>query len=91
VITAPWKKRYPLVGRSNPQVRYRGAQHRDFCRGIAEMAEAIREGRSPRLGARYCLHNTEVVLAIQGALESGSAYAVSTSFEPIAPMPYAGV
>ncbi len=90
-IRTPWKTRYPLLGKSNPQVRYRGAQQRDFCRGIAEMAAAIGEGRSPRLGARYCLHNTEVVLAIQGALETAGPYAVSSSFEPVEPMPYAGV
>ena len=57
----------------------------------AEMADAIRAGRTPRLGARYCLHNTEVVLAIQGALETAGAYAVSSSFEPVEPMAYAGV
>ena len=90
-ILTPWKRKRPLVGKANPQVRYRGAQQRDFCRGIAELAEAIQERRSPRLAARYCLHNTEVVLAIQGALETGSAYSVSSSFESIEPMPYARV
>jgi predicted dehydrogenase len=89
MLLTPWRRKYPLVGKSNPQVRYRGAQQRDFCRGIAELAEAVREHRSPRLAARYCLHNTEVVLAIQGALERGSAYSVSSSFEPIEPMAYA--
>lgn len=89
-MVTPWKRKYPLVGRSNAKVRYRGAQQRNFCRGIAELAAAIQEGRSPRLSARYCLHNTEVVLAIQSALETGGAYPVSSSFDAIQPMPYAG-
>jgi predicted dehydrogenase len=90
-ILTPWKRKYPLVGRSNPQARYRGAQQRNFCRGIAELATAVRERRSPRLAARYCLHNTEIVLAIQGSVETGAAYAVSSSFDPIEPMPYSRV
>ena len=61
----------------------------DFCLGPAELAAAIREERSCRLSARYCLHTNEVVLAIHNALETGSAYKVKTSFTPIDPMPWA--
>lgn len=89
-LLTPWKRRVPLVGKSNPQVKYRGAQQRNFCRGIAEMAEAIKQGRSPRLATRYCLHNTEIVLAIQESLETGSSYTLSSTFDAIEPMPYAG-
>jgi predicted dehydrogenase len=61
----------------------------DFCLGIAELAEAIREGRPSRISEEYCLHTTEVVLAIHNALETGSVYKVKTSFDPLDPMPWA--
>ena len=61
----------------------------DFCLGPAELAAAIREDRPCRLSPRYCLHTNEVVLAIHNALETGSAYKVTTSFDPVDPMPWA--
>lgn len=61
----------------------------DFCLGIAEMAAAIQEERPCRLSDEYCLHATEVVLAINNALQTGSAYKVTTSFDPMDPMPWA--
>lgn len=61
----------------------------DFCLGVVELADAVREKRPCRLSARYCLHTNEVVLAIHNALETGSVYKVKTSFEPIDPMPWA--
>jgi hypothetical protein len=56
---------------------------------MADLAEAVREGRSPRLSAQYCLHIAEIVLAIHNALETGSVYKVQTSFESMDPMPWA--
>jgi hypothetical protein len=61
----------------------------DYCLGIVEMAAAIRESRPCRLSAQYCLHNNEIVLAIHNALETGSSYDVTTSFDPPEPMPWA--
>jgi predicted dehydrogenase len=58
----------------------------DFCIGPAEVAKSICEQRACRLSARYCLHNTEVVLAIHNAKESGPVYKVRTDFEPMSPM-----
>lgn len=88
-FVSPWKNRVPLVGRGNPVARSQGAQRRDFCRGIADMAEALAEGRAPRLSARYCLHVAEIVLGIQNALASGSPWKIETSFDPVEPMPWA--
>jgi hypothetical protein len=70
-------------------VRYRGAQNRNFCRGVAELADAVEQRRPSRLSARYCLHVTEIILAIQNALETQSPHRISSSFDPIEPMPYA--
>ena len=60
----------------------------DFCLGIAEIAEAIKEGRPSRLSSQYCLHVNEIVFAINEASESGSTHIVKTTFEPMDPMPW---
>ncbi len=61
----------------------------DFCRGVADMAAAMVEKRPCRLSPEFCLHNNEIVLAIQNSLDTGSAYKLTTTFEPIKPMPWA--
>lgn len=61
----------------------------DFARGIAEVADAIRENRNSRLSARYSLHVNELVLAIHYATENSSTYQVKSTFEPIKPMIWA--
>jgi predicted dehydrogenase len=61
----------------------------DFCLGPAEVATALRESRPCRLPPQYCLHNTEVVLAIHNSLETGSNHKVTTSFAPLDPLPWA--
>ena len=88
-ILNPWKERCQLVGKSNPKVPKQGEQNRNFCRGIAELAIAIKEQRDSRLSDDYCLHVCEIVLAIHNALEKNCTYELSTGFEPIEPMPYA--
>ncbi|NMF85164.1 Gfo/Idh/MocA family oxidoreductase [Nodosilinea sp. P-1105] len=88
VFMSPVKKKYPLVRRA-PKFNYNGAQQMDFCRGVAEMAEAITEGRPNRLATDFSLHNNELAIAIQNALETGCTYPLTTSFEPIQPMPWA--
>jgi predicted dehydrogenase len=89
VFMSPIKQKYPLV-RKPPQFKYRGAQQMDFSRGVAEMAAAIRENRPNRLGAQFSLHNNELVLAIQNAFETGGCQQLTTTFDPVSPMPWAG-
>jgi predicted dehydrogenase len=86
---SPWKARYRLVGATEGRYRYRGAQQMDFARGVAELAASIRERRPCRLSGRYCLHTNELVIAIDHALAIGASYAVTTTFDPIEPMPWA--
>lgn len=83
-----WKQNYPLVKKA-PRFSYRGSSKMDFCRGVAEMASAINENRSSRLSAEFSLHNNEIVLAIQNALETNCTYKMTTSFEPVEPMSWA--
>ena len=86
----PWKTKYPMV-KSGLLWRYKhkGSQQMDFARGVAEMAAAIKEGRTSRLSPRFSLHVLEVTLAIQNALEKSTTYQVTTTFDPIEPMPWA--
>lgn len=67
-------------------LRAPGANQMDYARGIAEMADAVRERRPCRLSARFSLHVNEVVLAIQDGLTGP----IASTFEPMAPMPWAG-
>jgi predicted dehydrogenase len=69
--------------------RYRGTQQMDFARGVADLAAAADEGRSPRLSARYCLHTAELVLAFDRALRTSSTYTMTTTCDPVDPMPWA--
>lgn len=50
--------------------------------GIAELAAAIAEGRSPFPSHEFTLHMTELTLAIQGAGPDGASQVLSTRFEP---------
>ncbi|MGF1497372.1 MAG: Gfo/Idh/MocA family protein [Elainellaceae cyanobacterium] len=88
-ILTPWKRRCRLVGKAPSRFGYRGSQQMDFCRGVAEMAEAIAQQRPCRLSPAYALHVNEVVLAIHHARETGTSYEVTTTFDPIEPMPWA--
>ena len=92
-VMLPWGKKYPLVGPPGPlaRARIRRLENKkvDFCLGIADMAEALEQNRPCRLSSKYCLHHDEIVLAIHNALETGSPYKVTTSFDPIDPMPWA--
>ncbi|MDG3008129.1 Gfo/Idh/MocA family protein [Paludisphaera mucosa] len=88
-LMAPWKTRYPLVGAKAGRYKYRGAQQMDFARGVAETAEAVRQGRPGRLSGRFSLHVNEMVIAIDRARASAAPYAMTTTFDPVAPMPWA--
>lgn len=82
-------RRLPLVRR--PRFRWSGrpANHIDFSRGIAELAAAAREKRSSRLSARWSLHVNELSLAIQDPATHGCRREIRSTFEPMAPMPWA--
>ena len=87
-IEIPWRKKYPLAAKG-VRYHYRGTQQMDFARGVAELAAAVTEQRPNRLSARYSLHVNEIVLAVNNAMENGNTYHMTTTFEPVAPMPWA--
>ncbi|MGF1588352.1 MAG: Gfo/Idh/MocA family protein [Pleurocapsa sp.] len=89
MIVSPIKQKYPLTGKKTQKYAYRGAFQMDFARGIAEVADAIREKRPCRLSAKYSLHVNELVLAIHNTTETSSTYVVKSTFEPVEPMSWA--
>ena len=84
----PFKRRVPMQGTHLPQPKYRGASHMDFCRGIAEIADAVQHKRACRLSGQFSLHVNELALAIHSA-QGGKSYVMTTTFEPMQPMPWA--
>lgn len=82
------RRRLRLAGRPQ-RYSYRGTQQMDFARGVAEMADALAERRAPRLSAQYCLHATEIVLALDVALRERCSYEMTTTFDAIEPMEWA--
>ena len=84
----PIRHSYRLPRTPYGRPRTKGAQKMDFARGPAELAAAVREQRSCRLSPRFSLHINELTLAIHYAREQGSTYRMTTTFDPIEPMPW---
>ncbi len=78
---------YPLVRK--PQFRARGSNPMDFARGIAELSDALANGRPCRLSPRYALHVNEIVLAIANPDVMGSPRRMVSTFDPMEPMVWA--
>lgn len=85
----PLKSRHPLLEAPYPRTRRSSAHSMDFARGPAELAAAVREQRPCRLSPRFSLHANELALAIHYAREQGASYSMTTTFDPIDPMPWA--
>jgi len=90
MFLTPWRRRYPLHGLGRFPASPRGTHRMHFCRGPAEMVAALAAGRRSQLPPDYCLHNNELVLAIQDALENAATYRMTTSFAPLQPPDWAG-
>lgn len=92
LILDPWGRRIPPLRPPVRAPRYRGSQYRNFAAGIAELAEAIDQGTTPRLGPAFHRHVTEVVLALHGAAtDAVGQQKIASSFSPgdFPPMPWA--
>jgi predicted dehydrogenase len=81
-----FKRKYPFVRKSSGI--FVDQNHRvDFCRGPAEMAEAIRQKRPCRLSAELALHITEMIEALQYPERFDGKRVIESTFEPIQPLP----
>ncbi len=83
------KQRLAHATDPNPHYRPKPPGMPDVCRGIAELASAIREQRPSRLSAEHALHITEIVLTLQNPQEMGSPRQLQSTFAPIDPLPWA--
>jgi predicted dehydrogenase len=88
-LTGLGPRRLPLVRRPRVGSATRGANPMDYGRGLADLAAALRDGRPPRLSARWSLHVTELALAMQHPEAYGVVRDVTSTFEPMDPMPWA--
>lgn len=60
---SPRAKKLKLQGGGEKIAAYRGSQTRDFCRAVADLAQAIQTGGAPYTDADFAAHITEVTLA----------------------------
>jgi predicted dehydrogenase len=86
----PISRELTLLGGAEARRRAKGLAKVDFCIGPVELANAVREGRPSRLSPRFCLHITEIALAISQSLEGAARVAIRSRFDPMPPMTYAG-
>jgi predicted dehydrogenase len=84
MLLSPWRTRHQRLAEPG-----RTLLTDDRARGVAELVNAVAEGRQSRLSSRFSLHVTELTLAIQQAGGDGKSYQIATSFEPLEPMPWA--
>lgn len=49
--------------------------------GVAEMADALRENRRPRVNADFAIHVLEILIGIMKSAESGMPYTLTTDYQ----------
>jgi predicted dehydrogenase len=89
VLLMPWRRRLARCGRRHPLPKYRAASRMDWLRGVADMAQALEDGRDPRLSPDFVYHVCEVMLQINNALCAPGHRVITSTFAPIEPMPWA--
>ena len=87
VLLNPLRRRHKLLRLTTTKALRTGPATMDFVRGPAEVAAAIREQRPCRLSARFSLHINELVLAIHNSGQHSGTRRMTTTFDPIEPMP----
>ena len=79
-------RRYPMARRP-PRVFVDADKPVDFCRGPAEMADAIRHKRPCRLSAELGWHITELIERLQYPERFAGRPEIASGFDPIQPLP----
>lgn len=85
----PFPKRIKLEQPTHPKVKRWGAAAMNFMLGPAEVLDALQNARPCRLSNDFALHMTEVTLAIQNAGEHSGSQKMTTTCQPMEPMPWA--
>jgi predicted dehydrogenase len=83
------RKKIPLVRKSRIKHSCGGPHNLDFACGVAELAVAIKTGRNCHLPADFVLHVNEIALAMRNPAATSYPYAMTTSCDPVLPMPWA--
>lgn len=82
-----FQTRYPLARK--PRGRFVSPEKPvDFCRGPAELADAIRGNRTCRLPAELGLQITELIETLQYPERFGGRRKIKSNFDPIQPLPW---
>lgn len=89
LVTTPLPRKLKLPGPTHPMASHRRGSPMNFALGPVEMLAAIAELRPCRISPELSLHINEVTLALQNAGEQSGALAMTTRFDPVAPMPWA--
>ena len=89
LINSPLAKRIRMPKNTHPKVGRRGAASMNFMLGPAEMLDAIKANRAPRLGGDFALHLNEVTLALQNAGRDTGVQVMTTTCEAPPAMPWA--
>lgn len=85
-LTGLGPKKVPLVRKPAVSgIGLWGKNAMDFCRGIADLAQAITTQTQPSMTARWALHITEVVLAMQSPDTYGDVRDIQHQFEALKP------
>jgi predicted dehydrogenase len=79
-------RRYPLVRKSPPRF-VGGDKPVDFCRGPAELADAVREKRRCRLSAELGWHISELIERLQYPDRFTDKSELASTFDPIPTLP----
>ena len=87
-MLSPWTIPIRLPPPPTGRLTRFGSATMDFASGVAELADAIRSGRTSRLSPEFCLHTNELALAIHAADRDPGCYKVTTRFAPMEPMPW---
>ena len=77
----PWGRSLPLPPPPTRPLARRGAARMDFARGVADLADAVLNARTPRLSPRFCLHVNEVALLLHRSLAQPGTYTPTTDFD----------
>jgi predicted dehydrogenase len=78
--------RYPFA-RTRPARFVSADKPVDFCRGPAEMVDAIEQGRQCRLSPELGWHVTELIERLQYPERFADGSALTSTFDPIPPLP----
>lgn len=79
---------YRKIPQAIKETARNAASHKpvDFCRGLADMAEAIQQNRPHRLSAEMGIHIVELINALQHPDPGTAKREITTSFDPIEPL-----